>query len=103
MTKITAVIRHRVYTYFELARYIIGRLTGKVFVDREKNYWGYIADTRKKNCRHAEIRKISQTKFYCVRCGSTLRYVREEISVIAEIIGIALAVFLTLKLKKSKR
>ncbi len=100
---ILAFLSHRLKSYAEFARYIFGRLTGKVFVDREKNYWGYIAESRKKNCSHKEIRKISPTRFYCTNCGARLRYIREELSIISEITTIILAALVILKLSQKSR
>ncbi len=103
---IAALIKHRIYTYAEFARYIFGRVTGSRSADRENNYWGYIAsltEHRRKKCPHASLRKISSTKFFCEKCGAEVRYIREELSIAAEITTVLLAAALVYKIIKKPR
>jgi len=100
--KIAKLLKHRLYTYFEFLRYIYSRLPGlkgkrqPATTDIENNYWGYISslnDEKRKRCSHLSLRKISKTKFYCQNCGAELRYIREEVSVLAELVTVALSSF----------
>ncbi|MDI6756603.1 MAG: hypothetical protein QME32_01115 [Endomicrobiia bacterium] len=103
---LATLIKHRLYTYAEFARYVFSRVTGRPAASRENNYWGYIAsltEHRKKKCPHTALRKVSATKFYCEKCGAEVRYIREELSIAAEITTVLLAAALVYKLFKKPR
>lgn len=65
-------------------------LFGKTYYDREKNYYGYIGESKQLYCKHNKISRLTSTKFYCSDCGKTLHFVPEEVAIISELLSIFL-------------
>jgi len=91
------LLKYRLKVYKDLLKYLHEKLIGRE-IDRENDYWGYIANERMKLCRHKELRKVTATKFYCANCGKTIRYIEEKYTVLSELLSITIASFVIYKI-----
>ena len=101
--KFIAAVFHRIKTYQKIVSTTIKHFLGKTYYNREKDYYGYIGETKQLNCPHKKISKLSATKFYCSECGKTFHFVPEEIAILSELLGMLIVgsiVYLFAKKKK---
>ncbi|MCS7151892.1 MAG: hypothetical protein NZ928_05870 [Endomicrobia bacterium] len=89
-------------TYQNLINITIKHLLGKTFYRKDKDYYGYIGESKQLYCKHSKISRLSSTKFYCSDCGKILHFVPEEITIISELIGIFLVASIVYLLTKKK-
>jgi hypothetical protein len=101
--KFLAAVSHRILVYQKIISATIKHLLGKTYYNREKDYYGYIGETKQLNCPHKNVSKLSSTKFYCSECGKTFHFVKEEISILSELLGMLLVGSLVYLLSKKKK
>ncbi len=94
---------HRIDVYRRIFFLTIKHLLGKTYYNREKDYYGYIGETKQLHCVHKNMSKLSSTKFYCTECGKTFRFLPEEITILSELLGILIVGSLVYFLTKKKK
>jgi len=101
--KFSAAVCHRIKTYQKIVSTTIKHLLGKTYYNREKDYYGYIGETKQQNCPHKNVSKLSATKFYCSECGKTFHFVSEEIAILSELLGMLIVGSVVYLLTKKKK
>lgn len=101
--KLLSAIVHRLKIYQKIFSSTIKHFLGKTYYEREKDYYGYINETKQLNCPHNKISKLSNTKFYCSECGKIFHFISEEIAILSELLGMLIVGSIVYFLTKKKK
>lgn len=96
-------IIYKLKTYQTMLNIFLKHIFGKTFYKREKDYYGFIGESKQLYCKHNKISRLTSTKFYCSDCGKILHFVPEEVAIVSELLGIFLVGSIVYLLTRKKK